>query len=69
MDEPRDYHAKWSKWDTERKYHVSLYVESKIWHEWMYLQNRKSSQSLKKKLMITKGQTLVRGGDKLGVWN
>ena len=29
----------------------------------------KSSQSLKKKLMITKGQTLVRGGDKLGVWN
>ena len=39
-----------------------LYVESKIWYKWIYLQNR--SRHTENKLRVTK----VGRGDKLGVW-
>ena len=42
-----------------------LYVESKIWHKWTYLQNRNRLIDLENKLMVTKEE---RGGrDKLGL--
>ena len=31
-----------------------LYVESKTWYEWMYLQNR--NRPVENKLMVTKGE-------------
>ena len=41
MDATRDYHTKWSKLERERRilYDHHLYVKSKIWHKWTYLQN------------------------------
>ena len=40
MDEPRDYHTKWSQRKTNMWYHS--YVESNLkkWYKWIYLQNR-----------------------------
>ena len=64
MDGPRNYHTKWSKSDRERQiYH--LYVESKIWHKWTYLQNRNRLTDIENKLMVTKGER-EWGRDKLG---
>ena len=34
------------------RYHI--YLESKIWHKWMYLQNRNRLTDIENKLMITK---------------
>ena len=39
------------------RYH--LYVESKIWYKWTYLQNRNRLRDIENKLMVTKGE---RGG-------
>ena len=33
-----------------------LYVESKIWHRWTYLQNRNRLTDIENKLMVTEGQ-------------
>ena len=33
-----------------------LYVESKIWHKWVYLWNRNRLTDIEKKLMVTKGE-------------
>ena len=33
-----------------------LYVESKIWHNWNYLQNKNKSTDTEHKLMIAKGE-------------
>ena len=41
MDEPKDYHNKWSKSETERQIYYDLYVDSKTWHKWAYLSNIK----------------------------
>ena len=41
MDGPRGYHSEWSKSERRRNsiwYH--LYLESKKWYKWTYLQNR-----------------------------
>ena len=37
----RDCHTKWSKSERQIPYDIT-YVESKIWHKWIYLQNRNS---------------------------
>ena len=45
MNEPRDYHTKWSKSDRESNtiwYH--LYVKSKMWDNWTYLETEADSQ-------------------------
>ena len=39
-DEPRGYHSKWNKSDRKTNAIYHLYVESKIWPRWTYLQNR-----------------------------
>ena len=38
MDEPRDYHTKWSKSDRERQHHKWYYMTK--WYKWTYLQDR-----------------------------
>ena len=43
-----------------------LYVESKKWYKWTYLQNRNISTDIETKLMVTKGD---RGRKKLGIWD
>ena len=60
MDEPRDYHPKWSKPDRERQmtYEYHLCVESKTWHKWTYLQTETDSQTYRTDLCL-----LRRGGE------
>ena len=62
IDATRDYHAKWSK--SEREIQVSwhhLYVESKIWHKWTYLQCRNRFTDLENRLVVASGEG-VSGG-------
>ena len=42
MDEPGDYHTKWSKSDRERQtlYDTAYMLNLKKWYKWTYLQNR-----------------------------
>ena len=48
MDRPNDCHTKWTK----SIYH--LYVESKTWHQWAYLQNRKRLTDMEHRLVVPK---------------
>ena len=60
-----DCHTEWSKSDGEKQiYH--LYVGSKKWYKWTYLQNRSRVTNVENKLMVTKG---IGGGNKLGDWD
>ena len=55
MDGPRDYDTKWSKSEREGQtpcYHLG--VESRIWHKWVYLQNKNRLTDIENKLMLTK---------------
>ena len=53
MGGPKDYHIEWSERIIQiPRYH--LYVGSKIWYKWMYLQNR--SRLTENKYMVTKGE-------------
>ena len=53
MDEPRDYHTKWSE-EEKHEYHIILHVESKIWHRWIYLQNRNRLTNIENRLVVAK---------------
>ena len=66
MDGPRDYHTKWSKPKTNIIL-SHLYVKSKKWYKWTYLQNRNRPIDTGNKLMVTKRES--GGRDKLGVWD
>ena len=44
-----------------------LYVESKIWYKWTYLQKRYRLTDIENKLMVTKGKR--KGKDELRVWD
>ena len=57
MDEPRDYHIKWSKSDKD-KYHIIYIVESKKLYKWAYLLYKTEIDSQRGK----------GGRDKLGTW-
>ena len=52
MDRPKDYQTNWSKSKRQIWYH--LYVESKIWHQWIYLWNRLTDTE--NRLMASKGE-------------
>ena len=57
MDEPRDCHTKWSKWDRERQI---LYDIAYMWNlkkrvQMNYLQNRNRVTDVGNKLMVTRG--------------
>ena len=45
-----------------------LYVESKKWYKWTYLQNINRLTYRENKLMVMKGDSSV-AGDKLGIWD
>ena len=59
MAGPRNYHTKWSKSD---KVTISyyLYMESKIWYKWTYLQNKKT-HSHRKQIYGPKGKERGEG--------
>ena len=62
-----DYLTKWNKSGkktTDTIYH--LYLESKMWHKWTYLQNSNTVTKNKFVVIIWKGGG---GRDKLGVWD
>ena len=68
VDEPRDYHATWSKSETSIILH-HLYVESKkAGYKLTYLPSRNGLADTENKSIVTKGE---RAGerDKLGVWD
>ena len=69
MDEPRDYHAKWSKPDRERQISYDtpyMWNKKKKRYKWTYIQNRKRPTDIENKLMVTKEK---EGRDKLGGWD
>ena len=66
MDGPRGDHTEWSKWQTPYDYH--LYVGSKIWYKWTYLENRNRFRDTENKLTVTKGEG-GQGRDKLRIWD
>ena len=53
MDGPRAYHT---KSDREDRYHDNLYVESKIWNESAYLQNKNGLTDVMHLESITQSQ-------------
>ena len=53
MDATRQSHTKWSKSKREKQIY-NLYVESKIWHNWIYLQNRYRFTEIGNSLMVAK---------------
>ena len=56
MDEPRNYHTKWSKLDKD-KYHVITYMWNlKTWCKWTYSQHKLTDILKIKKLMVIKGE-------------
>ena len=56
MDEPRNYHTKWSKLDKD-KYHVITYMWNlKTWRKWTYSQHKLTDILKIKKLMVIKGE-------------
>ena len=46
-----------------------LYMESKKWYKWTYLQNRKRLTDMENKFMVTKGETWGLGSEKSGTSN
>ena len=53
MDEPRDYHSKWSKPEKD-KYHLILLIYGiKKWYKWTNLQNINRPTGIENKLMVT----------------
>ena len=54
MDATRGYHTKWScQKERQIPCDSAFYVGSKIWHKWIYLQNR--NRLIEKRLVVTKG--------------
>ena len=51
----RDFHIKWRKRKTNTIWY-QLYMESKIWHKWTYLQNRNRLMDIKNRLVVAKGE-------------
>ena len=69
MDEPRDYHTKWSKSERERQiaFNITYMWNLKKWCKWTYLQNRNRPTDIDNKLMVIKWERVE--GIKLGVWD
>ena len=68
IDETRYYHTKWSKSEKETNivlYH--LYVESKIWHKWIYLWNITRITDIENRLVVAMGEE-VGGRDEVRGW-
>ena len=63
MDGHRDYYDKWSKSEKNTIWY-HLYIESKIWHKWTYVQNRKKLTDMHNRLMTAKEG--LSGGGRMG---
>ena len=61
----RNYHTQWSKSEKD-KYHNHLYVESKKWYKWTYLQTNRLID-FENQHGYQRGK--LEGRDKLGVWD
>ena len=59
MNEPRNYHTKWSKSDRERQisYDITYMWNLKKWYKWTHLQSRNRFTDIESKLMVTKGES------------
>ena len=71
MDAARYYHTKWSKSEKRNTntiwYH--LYLESKIWHRWTYLQDRNGLTDVENRFVVAKEEGGGSGMDwEFGVW-
>ena len=68
MDGPEDYHAKWSKSETERQisYDYAYMWNLKNGYKETYLKNRNRYMDIENKLIFTKGDGGER--DKLEDW-
>ena len=60
MNATRDYHTKWSQKETNTIWY-HLHVESKTWHNWSYLQNRKRLTDIENRLVVATGEGGGRG--------
>ena len=69
MDEPRDYHSKWSKSARERQlsYDIPHIWHLKSWYKWIYSQNRKRLTDTENKFMVTKDGKRVTSVDNVNV--
>ena len=69
MDEPRDYHTKWSKWERERQisHDITYMCNLKKWYKWTYLQNRDRPRH--GELTCSYQGVGKRGRDRLGAWD
>ena len=61
MDGTRDSHTKWSERESERERQIPyditygiMYAESKIWHKWIYLQERNKHMDMETWLVFAK---------------
>ena len=54
MHRPRDYLSKWSKSEKTNTKWCHLYVESKIWHKWIYVSKRNRLTDIENSLMVAK---------------
>ena len=66
MDEPKDYHNKWSKPHREKwvSYDIAFMWILKKWYKRTYIQNRNRSIDIENKFMVTKGE---RGKGLIGI--
>ena len=57
MDATRDDHTNSKK----ENYHMISYVESKMQHKWIYVQNRNRLTDIEKRLVVAKGEGVGEG--------
>ena len=55
------------KSEKHKLYCFHLYVESKLWHKWTYIQNRKRLIDIEIRLVFAKAEEKQR--DRLGIWD
>ena len=63
MDGPRDDMLNEIRHSNANTMWYHLYVDSKIWHRWTYLQNRNRLTDIENKLLATKGERGRKGVD------
>ena len=66
MDGPRDYHTKWSKLEEHKYETISMWKLIKMIQKELIYQ---TNTYFEIKLMVTKGENVGEGRDKLGGWD
>jgi len=60
MDGPRDYYTMWSQRENDKHHMCHLYMESKVWHKWTYLQDSNRFTDVANRPVVARGD---RGRD------